>query len=247
MELQSSIESNEYLTTTQAMIQGIEHIIQKWDTVYTDTLLIQSGNGIFLNAILRFIPHVCIIEPSAETFIELQRQYLHLSLFGNSLYYINADAKSFDYTIIVYPALYLSKNDVQEVLREAIRVTTRSILLLFFNIYSLEYYLHTLYNRKEYNRYIWYTPFQLRSLVSSIQNNISISFSSVGLFPLGHTIRTRQRYRIFPYPIGTIGLMSLHIPQSKVMTPILNPLRTQSKGQLHWGGANRSRCKSSHK
>ncbi|MDE7469067.1 MAG: hypothetical protein K2M30_02130 [Desulfovibrionaceae bacterium] len=238
IRLQEILESNESLPITQGIVQSIECVLHTWDTAYADALLIQCGKGIFFNTVARFLPHLSLVEPCAETYIELQRQYLHLSLYGNHLYHINADAKSFDYTIMIYPALYLHSADIQEVLREVLRVTSRSVFLLFFNSCSLEYCLHKIYRRHEYTNSVWYTASRLQSCVHRIQRQAVCSFSSLGVLPFSQTVKKKKRYRIVPYPCGTLGSMCIHIPQNTLLTPIVTPLRRHTKGQLRWGGAS---------
>ena len=232
MELQAILESNARAPITQAITQSIGNIIKDWDTAYTDTLLIQCGKDIFFNTITHWIPHVCLVEPCSQTFIELQRQYLHLSLFGNNLYYINADAKTFDYTILLYPTLY--RTDMKEILREVLRVTARSVLLIFFNACSLEYCLSKINKKKKYQYYVWYSASQLVNMIYSIQKHVSISISSIGMWPLSDKASRYKRYIPMPYSCGTIGTMHINVSKTKVMTPIITPVHHYGKSSLQW-------------
>ena len=139
---------------------------------------------------------------------------------------------------MIYPALYLHSEEIQEVLREVLRVTARSVLLLFFNSCSLEYWLYKIYKRHEYTSSVWYTASRLQSFVHKVQRQAVCSFSSLGILPLSNAVKKKKRYRILPYPCGTIGTMCIHIPQNTLLTPIVTPLRTPTKGQLRWGGAS---------
>lgn len=235
IELQRRLEGSAYTPVTQSIIHSLTRTIQTWDIQSADILLIQCGKGLFFHALASTIDRLCVVEPCPETYIELQRHYLHITSFGTSLYHINADTRSFEYTFMLYPILYHA--DAHELINEAMRVTARGLYMLFFNMCSLEYCLSRMYKTKDYQYYVWNSISSIRRSIQLSQHDAKYSISSIGLFPLTYCETKRKVYQEFPCSIGTIGIIRIEMPKRRVVTPIVTPLHERRKRQLQWSSA----------
>lgn len=236
LDLQQILESNTLSPITQAITQCIKQATQNWDIKYAETLLIQCGSGHFFRSIAQTIEHLSVIEPCAKTYIALQHQYLHVSFFGNNIVHMNADAKSFDYSIMLYPALYMQ--DISNSLEEILRVTSQSVVFLFFNMVSMGYCYSRMNKKSEGRQYIWHNPYRLMKTIYSIQKHANIVTISMGLLPLELRKQKQHKYWNYSYPVCSITAFRVDIPKTTVMTPLVKPITTERKTQLHWGTAS---------
>ncbi|MGL4721877.1 MAG: hypothetical protein ACRCV3_01070 [Desulfovibrionaceae bacterium] len=222
--VKSLLENNELSLTpiSQALLQLLTFSMQTWSKKNTTLLAMQCGSGIFLHTLLQNAFTVHIIEPLKEVRAKLEDKDTFVHIYGHSLTHVNADNNSFDYTVILYPSFYI--NNITDIISEAIRVTSRSILLLNLNLFSLDYLLS--YSRKDiYYNLSWKNPYTLYKKISSLYPNTSLSFTSIGNLPLLHKKKTLFSPIVNPFPFATLMAFRIDIPPYTSYTPLLLPIK----------------------